>query len=70
MMTMKKTMMIMNIRMKKKVLMKTKMKKNEKIFFRLIILKMHAQYDEIKKGKIIIIWFSKKQFFFHLVGNF
>ena len=33
-------------------------------FFRLIILKMHAQYDEIKKGKIIIIWFSKKQFFF------
>ena len=52
MMTMKKTMMIMNIRMKKKVLMRTKMKKNEKIFFlSLTILKMHAQYDEIKKGQ-------------------
>ena len=70
MMTMKKTMMIMNIRMKKKVLMKTKMKKNEKIFFRLIILKMHAQYDEIKKGKIIIIWFSKKTIFFPPSFNF
>ena len=45
-------------------------KKWGKNFFRLIILKMHAQYDEIKKGKIIIIWFSKKTIFFPPSFNF